>query len=233
VCLAQIVKYQKENKMFNWKNIEVYNVPYKFAVCDNFLEDFNENLFPAQQWLEENLQIRENQVTKAINAKQSLPLVNNLQKNLLDNILSQEFHNRVCKILSIPLINETVGIRKTEGDYRIAREAMYVTNTQTDKDILDVHYDSEVTIWTGLLYFSDSEYGGSFNIHSEDKRIFKSIPIKKNRLILTYNSDNSWHSVSPWKSLEPRKSIYITSEFKNFGRDANRKPIGATELWIK
>lgn len=219
--------------MFNWQNVEVYNVPYKFVICDNFLQDFDEELFPNQQWLDKHLFTRENTVTKAISAKVSLPLVNTKQKNLLENILSQEFHNKVCKILSIPLVNETVGIRKTQGDYRIAREAMFVNNTQTDKDILDVHYDSEVTIWTGLLYFSDSEYGGSFNIHSDDKRIFKSIPIKKNRLILTYNSDNSWHSVSPWKSPEPRKSIYITSEFKNFGRDANRQPIGATELWIK
>ena len=219
--------------MFNWQNVEVYNVPYKFVICDNFLQDFDEELFPNKQWLDKHLFTRENSVTKAISAKVSLPLVNSKQKYLLDNILSQEFHNNVCKILSIPLVNETVGVRKTQGDYRIAREAMFVNNTQTDKDILDVHYDSEVTIWTGLLYFSDSEYGGSFNIHSEDKRIFKSIPIKKNRLILTYNSDNSWHSVSPWKSAEPRKSIYITSEFKNFGRDANRQPIGATELWIK
>ena len=80
--------------------------------------------------------------------------------SLLENILSQDFHNKVCKILNVSLVNESVAVRKTVGDYRIAREAMYVTNLKTDKDILDVHYDSEVTIWTGLLYFSDSNYGG-------------------------------------------------------------------------
>tara|TARA_B100001287_G_scaffold272867_1_gene275283 strand:+ start:1230 stop:1889 length:660 start_codon:yes stop_codon:yes gene_type:complete len=218
--------------MFNWKNVEVYNVPYKFVICDNFLENFDDDLFPSQEWCNKNLLTRENSVTKAISAKNSLPLLNQIQKHLLEKILSQEFHNKVCSILNIPLINETTGIRKTQGEYRIAREAMFVENLKTDKNILDVHYDSEVTIWTGLLYFSDSMNGGSFNIHSHNKSIFKKIPIKKNRLILTYNSDNSWHSVSPWDSDVPRKSIYITSEFKNFGRDANRNPIGAKEVWI-
>jgi len=219
--------------MFNWQNIEVYNIPYKFAICDNFVKDYNDDLFPSSEWQEQHLAFRENKVTKAINAKQSLDLINEKQKELLTQILSQEFHNNVCKILNIPLVNETVGIRKTQGDYRIAREAMYVTNLQTTKNILDVHYDSEVTIWTGLLYFSNSDFGGSFNIHNHEKKIFKEIPIKKNRLILTLNSDNSWHSVSAWHDSEPRKSIYTTSEFKNFGRDKNRKPVGANELWIK
>lgn len=219
--------------MFNWENVQVFNVPYKFAVCDNFIKDFDDALFPDKEWQNKNLATRENKVTKAINAKNSLDLITHTQKNLLESILSQNFHNRVCNILSIPLVNETTGVRKTNGDYRIAREAMYVTNLKTDKNILDVHYDSEVTIWTGLLYFSDSDSGGSFNIHSHNKNLFKKIPIKKNRLILTYNSDNSWHSVSSWDNDEPRKTIYTTSEFKNFGRDKNRRPIGATELWIK
>ena len=60
----------------------------------------------------------------------------------------------------------------------------------------------------------------------------KKIPIKKNRLILTLNSSNSWHSVSSWHDNNPRKSIYITSEFKNFGRDKDRKPIEAKEVWF-
>ena len=218
--------------MFNWKNTEVYNVPYKFAICDNFLETYNDNLFPTQQWCDEHLLTRENSVTKAISAKHSLSLLQQKQKFLLEAILSQDFHNKVCRILDIPLVDESIGIRKTKGEYRIAREAMFVQNFKTNKNILDVHYDSEVTIWTGLLYFSDDESNGSFNIHSANKNIFKEIPIKKNRLILTYNSDNSWHSVSPWNNNVPRKSIYITSEFKNFGRDADRNPIGAKEVWI-
>jgi len=219
--------------MFNWQNMQVFNAPYKFVICDNFLKDHDDNLFPNQQWCDKNLTTRENTFTKAISAINSLEKLDGTKKNLLESILSQDFHNKVCKILNVPLVDEQVAVRKTVGDYRIAREAMYVTNLKTDKDILDVHYDSEVTIWTGLLYFSDSNYGGSFNIHTEDKKLFKKIPIKKNRLILTLNSDNSWHSVSPWHDDNPRKSIYITSEFKNFGRDENRRPIGATEVWIK
>lgn len=219
--------------MFNWQNMQVFNAPYKFVICDNFLKDYDDNLFPNQQWCDKNLTTRENTFTKAISAINSLEKLDGTKKNLLESILSQDFHNKVCKILNVPLVDEQVAVRKTVGDYRIAREAMYVTNLKTDKDILDVHYDSEVTIWTGLLYFSDSNYGGSFNIHTEDKKLFKKIPIKKNRLILTLNSDNSWHSVSPWHDDNPRKSIYITSEFKNFGRDENRRPIGATEVWIK
>lgn len=218
--------------MFNWQNVEVFNVPYKFVICDNFLQDYDDNLFPNQEWCNKNLITRENSVTKAISAINSLEKLDGNKRSLLENILSQDFHNKVCKILNVPLVNESVAVRKTVGDYRIAREAMYVTNLKTDKDILDVHYDSEVTIWTGLLYFSDSNYGGSFNIHTEDKTIFKKIPIKKNRLILTLNSSNSWHSVSSWHDNNPRKSIYITSEFKNFGRDKDRKPIEAKEVWF-
>ena len=71
------------------------------------------------------------------------------------------------------------------------------------------------------------------NIHNEDKSLHEAIPIKKNRLILTRNSSTTFHSVSPWLSKDTnRKSYYITSEFKNFGRNKDRSPIDATELWI-
>ena len=112
--------------MFNWKNTEVYNVPYKFAICDNFLETYNDNLFPTQQWCDEHLLTRENSVTKAISAKHSVLLLQQKQKFLLEAILSQDFHNKVCRILDIPLVDESIGIRKTKGEYRIAREAMFV-----------------------------------------------------------------------------------------------------------
>jgi hypothetical protein len=218
--------------MFNWKNCKKYTYPFKYILCDNFLTDFSDELFPDQEWTSTHLLQRENMYTKGISAIQSINMVQDKTKNLLNGLLSQEFHNKVCEILEIPLIDEKVSIRKTPGDYRIAREAMFVENYYTSKNILEVHYDSEVTIWTGLLYFSDSKYG-AFNIHDKNKTIVEKIPIKKNRLIITENSNKTWHSVDPWLESKPRKSIYTTAEFKNFGRDKDRKPIGATETWIK
>ena len=80
-----------------------------------------------------------------------------------------------------------------------------------EKNILDIHIDGAATIWAGFLYFSDSEYG-SFNIHNEDKSLYKTIPIKKNRFILIRNSSVTFHSVSPWLSKDTnRKSYYTTS----------------------
>lgn len=122
--------------MFNWQNVEVFNVPYKFVICDNFLKDYDDSLFPNQEWCNKNLITRENSVTKAISAINSLEKLDGNKRSLLENILSQDFHNKVCKILNVPLVNESVAVRKTVGDYRIAREAMYVTNLKTDKDIL-------------------------------------------------------------------------------------------------
>ena len=40
--------------MFNWDNMQVFNVPYKFAVCDNFIKDFDDTLFPDKQWQYKN-----------------------------------------------------------------------------------------------------------------------------------------------------------------------------------
>lgn len=216
--------------MFNWENIKVYDEPYKYAICDDFLSFYNDDLYPSNTWCEDNLIARENKVTKAISAINSIHKVNQAQKNFLSVLLSQRFHDQVCNLLDIPLAKETTGIRKTDADYRIAREAMFVQNLYSEGNILDIHYDSEVTIWTGLLYFCDSD-SGTFNIHENDKSLHKKIPIKRNRLILTRNGNTSWHSVSPWLESFPRKSIYITSEFKNFGRDKDRKPIRAKELW--
>lgn len=217
--------------MFNWETCKKFDYPYKHIICDNFLQNYSNDLFPNQEWVKHNLMTRENTYTKGISAVQSLPKIKDKTKNLIESLLTQDFHDTVCKLLDIPLCNVKVGIRKTQGDYRIAREAMFVENYYTEKNILETHYDNEVTIWTALLYFSESTHG-AFNIHNEDKSLNKKIPIKQNRLILTENSSKSWHSVDPWLENYPRQSIYITSEFKNFGRDKNRKPIGATELWI-
>ena len=117
--------------MFNWQNVEVFNVPYKFVICDNFLQDYDDNLFPNQEWCNKNLITRENSVTKAISAIISLEKLDGNKRSLLENILSQDFHNKVCKILNVPLVNESVAVSKTVGDYRIARDAMYFTNLKT------------------------------------------------------------------------------------------------------
>ena len=154
--------------MFNWENVKVFDQPYKYAICDNFLSFYDDSLYPSNAWCENNLIARENKVTKAISAINSIHKVNQDQKNFLSVLLSQRFHNNVCNLLDIPLANETTGIRKTDEDYRIAREAMFVQNLYSEGNILDVHYDSEVTIWTGLLYFCDSD-SGTFNIHENDK----------------------------------------------------------------
>ena len=220
---------------FNWENIEIYNTPFTYGICDNFLEEYSDDLFPDDAWCKNNLFRRENDVTRARSA------IKNLEDELFaarsemafyKDLLSSEFHDKVCELLEIPLIGEKTNVRKTIGDYRIGREAMVVENTYCEGNILDVHHDNEVTIWSGHLYFSDSK-DGSFNIHNEDKSLHESIPIKKNRLILSKNSSTTFHSVSPWSSKDTnRKSYYITSEFKNFGRNNDRSPIDATELWI-
>ena len=168
--------------IFNWQNIETYNKPFKYAMCDNFLVEYNDNLFPDDAWCKNNLFSRENDVTRARSALQILNEVAYYSKGLSSkfykNLLSSEFHDKVCEILEIPLIGEKTNVRKTIGDYRIAREAMVVENTYCEENILDVHHDNEVTIWSGSLYFSDSK-DGSFNIHNEDKSLHKTIPIKK------------------------------------------------------
>ena len=217
--------------IFNWENIEIYDTPFKYGICDNFLEEYSDDLFPDDAWCKNNLFSRENDVTRARSAIQILN--DELFAGIFyKNLLSSEFHDKVCEILEIPLIGEKTNVRKTIGDYRIAREAMVVENTYCEENILDVHHDNEVTIWSGSLYFSDSK-DGSFNIHNEDKSLHEGIAIKKNRLILTRNSSTTFHSVSPWLSKDTnRKSYYITSEFKNFGRNKDRSPIDATELWI-
>ena len=223
--------------IFNWENIEIYNTPFKYGICDNFLEEYNDDLFPDDKWCENTLSGRENDVTRALSAIIILDDerwfgAKGWEMEFYKSLLSSEFHDKVCEILEIPLIGEKTNVRKTIGDYRIAREAMVVENTYCEENILDVHHDNEVTIWSGSLYFSDSK-DGSFNIHNEDKSLHKTIPIKKNRLILTRNSSTTFHSVSPWLSKDTnRKSYYITSEFKNFGRNKDRSPIDATELWI-
>jgi hypothetical protein len=221
--------------VFNWQNIETYNKPFKYGICDNFLEEYSDDLFPDDKWCENTLSGRENDVTRALSAiiiLEEYEFAERLEMAFYKNLLSSEFHDKVCEILEIPLIGEKTNVRKTIGDYRIAREAMVVENTYCEENILDVHHDNEVTIWSGSLYFSDSK-DGSFNIHNEDKSLHKTIPIKKNRLILTRNSSTTFHSVSPWLSKDTnRKSYYITSEFKNFGRNNDRSPIDATELWI-
>ena len=220
--------------IFNWQNIKTYNEPFNYAICDDFLVEYNDDLFPNDAWCKNNLFSRENDVTRARSAIQILDneLFERSEMAFYKNLLSSEFHDKVCEILEIPLIGEKTNVRKTVGDYRIAREAMVVENTYCEENILDVHHDNEVTIWSGSLYFSDSK-DGSFNIHNEDKSLHEAIPIKKNRLILTRNSSTTFHSVSPWLSKDTnRKSYYITSEFKNFGRNKDRSPIDATELWI-
>jgi hypothetical protein len=218
--------------MFNWNNCIFYKEPFNYIVCDNFLQDYSDDLFPNTKWTEKYLSKRENEVTKGISAIHSLDIIEGKTKDLLESILSQQFFDQVCKLLKIPLLGETTNVRRSNGEYRIAREAMFVENYKTNENILEPHYDSEVTIWTGLLYFVDSQYG-TFNIHDSNKDIVKTINVKRNRLILTENSNKSWHSVSQWLENYPRRSIYTTAEFKNFGRDKDRKPIGATETWIK
>lgn len=218
--------------MFNWNNCIVHKKPYPYIIADDFLLNYSDDLFPDSSWTTQNLVTRENEYTKALSAKTSLGTLPSSSRELIENFLSQEFHDKVCELLDIDLVGATTGIRRTEGDYRIAREAQIVENNYTENNILEAHYDSEVTIWTGLLYFVDSSHG-SFNIHDNNLNIVKKISMRKNRMIITLNSNKTWHSVSPWLESTPRKSIYTTAEFKNFGRDKNRKPIGATELWIK
>jgi hypothetical protein len=218
--------------MFNWHNCTIFDNPYPHIICDNFLQEYDDNLFPNEKWTKDNLVTRENDFTKALSAIASLESLPLQTKELLNNLLSQSFHDTVCKMLKINLVGESTGIRRTEGNYRIAREAQIVENSYTETNILEAHYDSTVTIWTGLLYFVNSDYG-SFNIHDNDLNIVKSIPVRKNRMIITLNSNTTWHSVSPWLESTTRKSIYTTAEFKNFGRDKDRNPIGAKEVWIK
>ena len=134
--------------IFNWENIEIYDTPFKYGICDNFLEEYSDDLFPDDAWCKNNLFSRENDVTRARSAIQILN--DELFAGIFyKNLLSSEFHDKVCEILEIPLIGEKTNVRKTIGDYRIAREAMVVENTYCEENILDVHHDNEVTIWSG------------------------------------------------------------------------------------
>lgn len=218
--------------MFNWKDCIYYQEPYPYIVCDNFLLEFDESVYPNKTWCDQYLGLRENDTTRALSACYSLDFLSSETVNLLNNFLSQEFHDKVCQLLDINLVGETTAMRKSEGNYRIAREALIVENSYTENNIVECHYDNPVTIWTGTLYFVDSEHG-SFNIHNNELTIVKKIPVRKNRMVITKNTSQTWHSVSPWLETTPRKCIYTTAEFKNDGRDQNRMPVNATELWIK
>ena len=34
--------------IFNWENIEIYDTPFKYGICDNFLEEYSDDLFPDE-----------------------------------------------------------------------------------------------------------------------------------------------------------------------------------------
>lgn len=216
----------------NWRGCSVFLTPYPHIICDDFVQEFTDEMFPDWQWTTLNLTQRENRFTRGISAIYSLDRISEKPKSLLQKFLSQEFHDNICRLLNIDLVGESTGLRKSVGEYRIAREAQIVENSYTQNNVVELHHDNPVTIWTGILYFVDSAHG-SFNIHDEAHNIVKKIPVRKNRMIITLNSNKTWHSVSPWLETTPRKSIYTTAEFKNDGRDQNRMPINATELWIK
>ena len=41
--------------IFNWENIEIYDTPFKYGICDNFLEEYSDDLFPDDAWCKNNL----------------------------------------------------------------------------------------------------------------------------------------------------------------------------------
>ena len=219
---------------FNWNNIELFSTPYPHAICDNFIVDFDDEIFPSDHWCKKNLRERENNVTRSLGAYYTLKS-DGIKKKTKDFIFSttgNDFHNKVCDLFKInDLKNVEMNIRRTEDNYRIARECMPTVNTYTKDPILKVHHDHPVTIWTGLIYFSESDYG-AFNIHDQDLSLYKKINIKKNRLILTLGSPTTFHGVDAWPVEEFRKYFYLTSEFKNNGRDERGNAIDATEFWF-
>ena len=152
---------------FNWQGCAVFSTPYPHIICDNFVQEFTDEMFPNQQWTTLNLRNRENQFTRGISAIYSLDTISEKPKALLQKFLSQEFYDKICQLLNIDLVGEVTGLRKSIGKYRIAREAQIVENSYTQNNILELHYDNPCTIWTGMLYFVDSDHG-SFNIHDEE-----------------------------------------------------------------
>jgi hypothetical protein len=219
---------------FNWGEIQLFSTPYPHIICDNFILDYGDEIFPTDVWCEENLHRRENDVTKSLGAYYTLES-EDVHKSTIDFIQSAtgvEFHNKVCDLFNIHELKDVgMDIRRTPGDYRVARECMPTVNTYSEEPILEVHHDHPVTIWTGLIYFSDSDHG-AFNIHNQDQSLHKKVPIRKNRLILTLGSPSALHSVDSWPLPELRKYFYLTSEFKNSGRDKEGNAIGATEFWF-
>jgi hypothetical protein len=208
---------------FNWKNAQVFEEPYNHFIIENFCE------IPTFPELE--LYPRENNVTLARAAINTLPHLTNQPKEFFQELLSENFHNNVCDLLDIPYMkNQTYGIRKTQGDYRIAREAMLVENTYTESPILPIHTDHNVTIWTGMLYNVNSDQG-RYRIFDKEFNLVKEIKPRIGTIIVTLNSNSSWHDVTNWTEKFNRRAIYLTSEFKNFGRDNNRNAIDASELW--
>jgi hypothetical protein len=208
---------------FNWKNAQVFEKPYNHFIIENFCE------IPTFPELE--LYQRENSVTLGRAAIKTLPYLEGAAKDFFEYLLSEDFYNNVCDLLQIPQMKEqTYGIRKSEGNYRISREAMLVENTYTEEPILPIHTDHNVTIWTGMLYNVNSDQG-MYRIFDKDFNLIKEIKPRIGTLVVTLNSSNTWHDVTNWTEPFNRRAIYLTSEFKNFGRDENRNAIGAKELW--
>jgi len=208
---------------FNWQNVQVFNDPYIHFIIDDFCK------IPDLPPLE--LYKRENLITRGRSAIKTLPYLEGEPKDFFEYLLSEKFHDNVCDLLQIPQMkNQTYGIRKTEGDYRIAREAMLVENSYTEDPILPIHTDHNVTIWTGMLYNVNSNQG-KYRIFDKDLNLVKEIEPRIGTLVVTLNSSSTWHDVTNWTEPFNRCAIYLTSEFKNFGRDENRNAIGAKELW--
>lgn len=208
---------------FNWQNVQVFNKPYNHFVIEDFCK------IPEFPQLE--LYQRENTVTKARAAIKTLPYLEGSAKEFFEYLLSEEFHNNVCELLDIShMKDQTYGIRKTEGDYRIAREAMLVENAYTEEPILPIHTDHNVTIWTGMLYNVNSDQG-MYRLFDKQLNLVKEIKPRVGTMIVTLNSNSTWHDVTNWTEPFNRRAIYLTSEFKNFGRDENRNAIRAKELW--
>jgi hypothetical protein len=210
---------------FNWDQAKVFDYPYRHFIVDKFCEIPE---FPSIK-----LYQRENSVTWGLSAIKTLPHLQGDSKKFLEYLISEEFHNNVCDLLNIPnMKNQTYGLRKSQGDYRISREAMIVENTYSENPILGIHTDHNVTIWTGMLYNVNS-HQGKFRMFDKDLNLIKEIEPKIGKLLVTLNSSFTWHDVTNWTESFNRRAFYLTSEFKNFGRDVNRKAIGATEYWWK
>lgn len=83
------------------------------------------------------------------------------------------------------------------------------------------HIDNKQRLISCLLYFSDQSelQGGEFQMCDSRGQVYETIPVKRNRAIISIQNENAWHKVNPLKS-GIRRFVYfsLNSSWNYWGR---------------